>query len=200
MATTPPDLTTELSAVNTLLAGVGEQPVESLEAIESSLVQTARNALMEASRSIQVRGWSWNREEDYPLQPASDGSLPLPAYTMVVHEARWERKNLVQRGSALYNKTDRTYEFPQGVTVKVDITLYLPWDLIPEYAKLPIMYVAQKRFQMRELTSTAIDRMVADDVEYAKAQLEQIEDSQETENILTRNPDYITPGHVRRRS
>ena len=188
MATTPPELTTELSAVNTLLAGIGEQPVESLDAIESSLVQVALNALNEASRSLQVRGWYWNRDEDWPLSVNSAGNIPLPNGTIKVHEVRGSGDDLVQRGQRLWNKTTKSFTFDQGTTVKVDLTLMLPWDDLPEFAKHPILYVAQKRFQMRELTSNAIDRAIAEDLEWAKAQIETAEDEQGPENMFASNP------------
>lgn len=200
MSSTPPDLTTELSAVNTLLAGVGEQQVESLDAIESSLVQTALNALREASRTVQVKSWYWNYETDYPLTVNASNNIPLPVGTMKVHEVRGSNNDdLIQRGQRLYNRTEHTYVFDASVTVKVDITFMLAWEDLPEFAKHPILYLAQKRFQMRELTSTAINAAIKEDVEYAITLVEQAEDQQGPANILQENPGLVTPGYVRRR-
>ena len=200
MSSTPPELTTELSAVNTLLAGIGEQAVESLGAIESSLTQTALNALREASRTVQVKSWYWNYETDYPLSVNSSNNIPLPVGTMKVHEVRGSSTvDLVQRGQRLYNRTDHTYIFEDGYTAKADITFMLAWEDLPEFARHPILYLAQKRFQMRELTSTAINAAIKEDVEYAITLIEQAEDQQGPANILTENPSLVTPGYVRRR-
>lgn len=183
---TPPDLSTKLKAVNVLLAGVGEQPVTSLETVESSLAEQAANALDEVSRQLQLKGWYWNKEEDYPLTPDGDGNINLPVNAIVVHEVRHSgQDDLVERGRRLYNRTDHTYTFPQGEEADVDLTLYLEWDELPEFAKQAILYVAQRRFQMRELTSTAIDRAVQDDMEAAMGTLQQIEDAQGPANIIT---------------
>lgn len=199
MSSTPPELTTELSAVNTLLAGIGEQAVESLDAIESSLTQTALNALREASRTVQAKSWYWNYETDYPLSVNSSNNIPLPVGTMKVHEVRGSGDDLIQRGQRLYNRTKHTYLFDDGYTAKADITFMLAWEDLPEFARHPILYLAQKRFQMRELTSTAINAAIKEDVEYAITLIEQAEDQQGPANILTENPALVTPGRVRRR-
>lgn len=186
MASTPPDLSTKLKAVNVLLAGIGEQPVTSLETVESSLAEQAEKALDEASRSLQVKEWYWNTENDYPLYPDNESEITLPVNTMRVSEVRHSGgDDLVERGRRLYNRTQHTYEFEQGTAVQVDLVLFLGWDELPEFAKQAIIYVALRRFQMRELTSTAIDRAVEEDMIQAQATLQQAEDAQGPANILT---------------
>lgn len=198
---TPADLSTKLKAVNILLAGMGENAIESLDAAQSGLAQKAIDALDETSRSLQVRGWFWNSEEDYPLNPDINSEVPLPVNTIRVARV-WHSggDQLVQRGQRLYNRTDHTYTFPQGETVKVDIVLFLDWDDLPEFAKHAIIYVAQKRLQMRELTSTAIDAAIESDLQNAIAQLEQAEDAQGPANSLTDSQDLTAlHGNIRRR-
>lgn len=199
--TTPPDLSTELKAVNVLLAGMGETPVESLEAVQSGLAQTAINALEETSRSLQAKGWYWNSEEDYPLSPASDNYVYTPLNTIRVSRAYHSGGDqVVQRGDRIYNRTDRTYEFPQNETVKVDIVLFLSWDELPETAKQAVIYVAQRRLQMRELTSTAIDAAIEDDLQNAIATLQQHEDEQGPANIIRDSLDLsVRDAEIRRR-
>jgi hypothetical protein len=198
---TPPDLTTELAAVNTILAGAGETPIDSLEANQSSLAQKAVNALYEASRTLQVIGWYWNKEEDYPLAVDASGFINLPANTLKVHEARHSGgDDLVQRGQRLYNRTDHTYTFSDVDSAEVDITIYLSWDELPEFAKHPIFYLAQRRFQLRELTSTAIDQACKDDFDAALSSLHHAEDEQGPANIFNDTLDGLgLNGGARRR-
>lgn len=187
---TPPDLSTELKAVNILLGGMGETPIESLDAVQSSLASKAINALDETSLTLQTKGWYWNTEEEYPLSPDPSGYLNLPINTIAVSRAYTVGGDqLIQRGQRLYNRKKRTFVFPQGETVKVDITLKLDWDDLPEFAKQPIFYIAQKRLQMRELTSTAINKAIETDVDGALAILEQNEDKQGPANRITDNLD-----------
>lgn len=185
MAITPPDLSTKLKAVNVLLAGIGEQPVSSLESVESSLAEQAESALDEASRSLQTKNWDWNTEREYPLSPNAEGKIDLPSNTVRVTETRHSGgDDLIQRGQQLYNRTDHTFTFPQGETVEVDLVVYLQWDELPEFAKQAIMYLASKRFQMRELTSSAIDNLTQDDYAAALVLLEQAEDASGPSNIV----------------
>lgn len=198
---TPEALSTKLKAVNILLAGMGEVAIDSLEATQSSLAQKAIDTLDETSRSLQARGWYWNSEEAYPLSPSSSGDVPLPSNTMRVSRVAHSGGDiLVQRGQRLYNRTDRTFTFPQGEAVEVDLVIYLDWDDLPEFAKQAVIYVAQKKLQMRELTSTAIDAAIETDLQNAIAQLEQAEDAHGPANSLS-DSDVGTQlhGNIRRR-
>lgn len=200
MASTPPDLSTKLKAVNILLAGLGEQPASTLDTVESSLAEQAENAIDECSRQVQLRGWYWNREDDYPLTTNSDDEIALPINTLVVHEVRGAGDDLVQRGQRLYNRTDHTYKFTDTDTAYVNLTVYLSWDELPEFAKQAIFYLAQKRFQMRELTSKVIDAAMEEDVAMAFSTLEQLEDAQGPANIVTDTGGLgLYDGGVRRR-
>ncbi len=196
---TPADLTTKLKAVNIILVGMGESPIESLEAVESSLAQKAIDALDEASRTVQAIGWYWNTERDYPLTADSGGTISLPANTLEVSEVMAESKDCVQRGQRLYNRTDHTFTFTVGLPVKVNLTVWLDWDDLPEFAKHPIHYIATRRFQMRELTSTAIDGAVKDDVDAALTVCQQAEDRQGPANYFTDSPDGAAFQGVARR-
>lgn len=198
---TPADLSTKLKAVNVLLAGMGETPVESLEEVQSALAEKAIDCLDETSRALQTRGWFWNTEDDYALSLDTNNEVPLPNNTVRVTRVSHSGGDiLVQRGQRLYNRTDHTYTFPVGEEVKVDLVLYLDWDDLPEFAKQAAIYVAQRRLQMRELTSSQIDAAIEDDLQNAIAQLEQAEDAQGPHNILTDSRDLSTSAaQVRRR-
>lgn len=195
------DLSTELAAVNIMLAGQGENPVESLDATTSALTSKAQKALYEASRSIQLIGWYWNKETDWDLPKASDDRIPLPANTLKVNQVRGAGSSkIVQRGNYLYDATNHTYFFTDVDTVTVDVTIYLTWEELPEAARHPILYLASRRFQMRELTSTAIDSALRDDFDAAKATLEHAEDENGPANILDDSIDQGLFGDARRRS
>lgn len=196
----PADLSTELAAVNVLLAGIGEQPVESLDTVQSADAESARNTLLEHSRALQSRGWDWNREEDYPLPPNDVGEIPLPANCLYVDKAYWSTsgnttKKISERGRQLYNKTDKTLVF--DATVYVDMIIFLEWDELPEYARQAIIYDALHKFQMRELTSTAISRVTEADVARAMALLEQREDEANPKNAVSGNKSVVSALHGR---
>ena len=186
----PSDLSTELSAVNVLLRVIGEQPVQSIDPVESADAESARDTLLEMSRSVQAKGWHWNREEAYPLTPNSDGEILLPANCSFVSRAYWDAYGTTpckfsERGRKLYNRETRSYVWDRDVYV--DMILQLEWDEMPEYARQAIIYKAAHDFQMRELTSTAILRVTTEDVAQAWATLEQREDEGDTANAIKGN-------------
>lgn len=186
----PSDLSTELSTVNLLLRVIGEQPVQSIDPVESADAESARDTLQEWSRAVQAKGWHWNREDAYPLSPNSDGEILLPSNCSYVGRAYWDALGsspckFSERGRKLYNREKRTLKWTQDVYV--DMILQLEWEEIPEYARQAIAYKAAHDFQMRELTSTAVARITEQDVSSAFATLEQREDEAEPSNSITGN-------------
>ena len=69
---------TELNAVNSVLAAIGQSPVTTLDYSnpETSFVY---NLIQECSRDVQDEGWVFNREYMYPLTPDANGEIQIPA-------------------------------------------------------------------------------------------------------------------------
>jgi hypothetical protein len=141
---TPLSLTSELEAVNAILASVGESPVTTLndEFTDASL---ALSLLSAETRSLQIQGWSWNTDPDVVLVPDNDGFIWL---SNTVLRAKMEDPDYVRRGTQLYNRTDRTYVFTGSVTALEIVTL-LPFEDIPEAARTVACYRAGRKFQDR---------------------------------------------------
>ena len=69
---------TELNAVNSVLAAIGQSPVTTLD-FENPETSFVYNLIQECSRDVQDEGWVFNREEYYPLKPNSDKNILIPA-------------------------------------------------------------------------------------------------------------------------
>ncbi|MFL1495723.1 hypothetical protein, partial [Pseudomonas antarctica] len=65
----------ELSAVNDMLAAIGESPVSSLEGDPNADVANCRRLLNQVNREVQSKGWAFNIEEDATLTPDSFSGL-----------------------------------------------------------------------------------------------------------------------------
>lgn len=74
MSLTP---TTELEAVNQMLATIMEAPINTLLGAESLDAQRAITTLAEVSRDLQQTGWNFNTEVAFPLLPAAFTGLPM---------------------------------------------------------------------------------------------------------------------------
>jgi len=143
--------TTKLEAVNILLSSVGEAPVNSLS---SGLVdaEMAETLLESTSRAVQSHGWHWNREIDVPLSQDASGHVNLPGNTLLADPSDSEKSlDLIQRGLKLYNRKE--HSFVVGSDVKVNLTILLSFEELPEAAKRYIAVRAARIFQDRILGS-----------------------------------------------
>jgi len=139
-------MTTELEAVNEMLACVGEAPINTLTGDFPAAIQIAIDKLRSTSRAFQMMGWNFNTEEDWELSRALDGTVELPGNTMDVDLTLEEwRVEVVQRGLRLYDKKNHTYIF--DFNPKVTLKLFLPWDDLNEPARNYIKIMAARIYQ-----------------------------------------------------
>ncbi|MCQ1855965.1 hypothetical protein, partial [Neorhizobium galegae] len=129
LADTP---TTVLEAVNQIIATIGEPPVNSVE--DSGVIDAvmALQALSAVNRAVQLKGWHWNTEEDYPIAPSyPEGEIKLPRNALKVDTTGADKSlDLVVRGQRPYEL--RTHPFEMGLTVTVTMVLLIPFVNLPE--------------------------------------------------------------------
>lgn len=146
---------TQLQAVNSLLATVGEQPVDTLSAgvPEAAL---ALSVLKETSREVQMHEWTFNRETKVKLQADSQGFIYVPENVLRIDPVD-RQFDYTQRGTRLYDKKEHTFQFKPGLVVEVDLQVELEFDLLPAPAQNYIQARANRIFQQRALGSGTID-------------------------------------------
>ena len=112
--------TSKLSAVNTLLAIIGEAPVNSLNPPLTGDASLAERTLDEVSREVQGAGWSWNTMlyDSIPLD-ASTGQSQLPGNTLAVrfNPLSYPTQRFVLRGLRLYDRIKNTYDLRTSLGV-----------------------------------------------------------------------------------
>lgn len=163
---------TELDAVNEIIGGIGESPVNSIENPTNVDVINAIRLLNLTNRQVQSKGWSFNIIESYTLNP-----------DVFTKKIRWmdnflfirgtDGTRYVKRGDYLYdfnNQTD-TFENP----VDVECILLVPFDDMPEPMKQYITAKAAREFQVRYLGDSALTE------ELARYEMEAWRDLQEYE-------------------
>ena len=194
-----PNKTTELSAVNTMLEVIGETPVNSLGDLLPVDAAVARNILEETARDIQSRGWNFNREYDFPLQPdAVSGDITLPAN--FVH-AEIKDKDAIIRGNRLYDRENHTYTFPLK-TYKADVIQILPFDELPEQARHYITVRAARIFQSRVVGSGTLHQFSEEEEYKALAELKRFDSRMNNLTMLGKNANILSgwqPGKVLQR-
>jgi hypothetical protein len=164
-------LTTKLEAVNTMIAVIGEAPVNTLggTAVPITVVQ-AENVLDETSRAIQSEGWHFNTEHEYPFTPDATNSkitLPSNVLTIDLDPQIYTDVDPVQRGNTLYDRKNHTDVWTKEV--KASVTFQLDFTEIPEQFRNYITIKAARIFSNRFLGSREIEGFALRDEVEAKA-------------------------------
>ena len=178
--------TTELEAINTMLSTIGESPVNTVEDTGNVDVVIARQILQTVSREVQARGWHFNTEINYTITPDSDGYLVLPKTVLKVDTVYPDSsKDVVVRGSRLYDREKHTYVFTDAV--KVDMTILLTFDELPEVARNYVTIRASRIFQERVVGSDTLHAFNSQDEARAMVSLMEYEADTADLNILSGN-------------
>lgn len=178
--------TTELEALNTMLSTIGESPVNSVEDNGNVDAVIARQILRATSREVQSRGWHFNTEKDYSVQPDSNKNLVLPQTVLKADTVSPDQDtDVVVRGNRLYDRRKHTYIFDKPV--KVDMVVLLPFEELPEVARYYITIRAARIFQQRVVGSDTLSSFNSQDEIRAKVVLEDYEGDTADHNILSDN-------------
>ena len=177
--------TTELEAVNVMLAVIGESPINSLNSPAVVDAVTAQAVLSEISRAVQTSGWHFNTEVDYPLIPTVfDSEIQVPGNCLRIHATGVDRgTDVVQRGTRLYDRVNHTYKFTKKLMV--DMVVLLPFSELPEAARYYITIRAARTFQARTVGSDALYKFTAQDETLAHADLKKAEGITGDNNMFT---------------
>ena len=178
--------TTELEAINTMLSTIGESPVNTVEDTGNVDVVIARQILQSVSREVQARGWHFNTEKNYTITPDSAGYLVLPNTVLKADTVYPDSsKDVVVRGSRLYDREKHTYVFTDAV--KVDMTILLTFDELPEVARNYVTIRASRIFQERVVGSDTLHAFNSQDEARAMVSLMEYEADTADLNILSGN-------------
>ena len=139
---------TELEAVNECLENIGQAPVSTISGDLGVDTQVALNFVRKVNRELQSKGWFWNTEENYPLEPDVNGDILLPANFLALQSiGQSAHRRVAARGQRLYDREDFIYTFTE--TIYVDLVVALPFEELPETARRYIALRAARLFQDR---------------------------------------------------
>jgi hypothetical protein len=174
--------TTKLEAINIMLSTIGESPVNSLQSglVDAELAETI---LENISKSVQAEGWNFNREQRLEVSPTVAGEIVVPLNTLRADASLvTNSKDLVQRGSRMYDKQKHTYNI--GEAVKLDLIIELDFTELPEVARRYIAIKSARVFQDRVVGSDALHSFTMQDEASAYFQLKDFELDTEDYNIM----------------
>jgi len=180
----------ELSAVNDMLAAIGESPVSSLEGDPNADVANCRRILKQVNREIQSKGWTFNIEEDAQLVPDSFSHLIhyLDDYLKIT------TGSYTNRGGFLYDRTNKTDQFTDSVTVS--LVRLREYDQMPECFRSYVVAKASRRFNIRFFGAGEIEGSLQEQELAAWADCQEYELDYGNYNML--DGDAYTGGRISR--
>ena len=152
-------LTSRLDAINSMLIGVGEAPVNTL----NSGLQEAEIAaitLTTVSREVQSSGWTFNTDIKTTLVRNTANNIIVPLNTLRVDTLGIKRRydtDVVLRSGKLYDRTKNTFEFTADI--EVDIVLLFDFEELPEIARRYIALRAGRKFQENTIGSSEMTQL-----------------------------------------
>ncbi len=173
--------TTELEAINIMLAAIAEAPINNLTDTLPVDARLAQSTLAEFNKEVQSEGWSFNTEIDVTLPRDGSNQINLPTNILRVDANIHQHPTIdpIQRGLKLYDRQNNKYEFDEDLICTV--VYFRDFDEIPEQARRYINIKAARVF---------VDRLVGDQGLRTYTQ----EDEVRARTILTET-DYANADH-----
>lgn len=159
-----------------------------LNSLSGTLAQEtldAQKILDDTSEQVQLQGWYFNKETDYSLTADLTGKIALPSTVLNVDVTSPTNKELIQIGSYLYDKTNKTYTITD--TVKADIIFKRSFTDLPYAVANYIAARAATRFVAQQLGDRDATADAASEEAKAWALLKQSEGFIQDPNML----DYL---------
>lgn len=194
-------LNTELDAVNLCLSAIGREPVATLDTADLDAAM-ARSHVQRASLDIQAnrgRGYWFNKEKKWKLQPDQLGEITLPNNTLSILEARGtffdQGNRLAVRGNRVYDTDEHTFDLRHAVAkdgyITFTLMLALEYEALPFTARSAVAWRGRKTFAW----DTVGERNA---YEVNKAEEERFLIALDNENIRSSRHNYLKDNRLMR--
>ena len=180
--------TTELEAVNIMLAAIAEAPINSLTGLLPVDAVTAQSTLTEFNKEVQSEGWSFNTETDVTLTRDGSNQISLPSNVLRVDANIHQHPTIdpIQRGLKLYDRQNNKFEFDEDLICTV--VYFRTFDEIPEQAKRYINIKAARVFVDRLVGDQGLRTYTKEDEIRARAILMETDLANADHNVLRGDP------------
>ena len=180
--------TTELEAINIMLAAIGEAPINSLTDTLPVDARTAQNTLTEVNKEVQSEGWSFNTEIDVTLTRDGSNQINLPINVLRVDANIHQHPTIdpIQRGLKLYDRQNNKYEFDEDLICTV--VYYRDFIELTEQARRYINIKAARIFVDRLIGDQGLRTYTQEDETRARAILTESDYANADHNLLRGDP------------
>ena len=180
--------TTELEAVNIMLAAIAEAPINSLTGLLPVDAVTAQSTLTEFNKEVQSEGWSFNTETDVTLTRDGSNQISLPSNVLRVDANIHQHPTIdpIQRGLKLYDRQNNKYEFDEDLICTV--VYFREFNEITEQARRYINIKAARVFVDRLIGDQGLRTYTQEDETRARAILTESDYANADHNLLRGDP------------
>ena len=183
-------VSTELDAVNSILMSVGETPVNTLT-VQSPEVAIAQKTLRQVCREIQAEGWSYNTENEYPIELDTNNQCIIPNNALQLDLNIFQHGkdyDVVRRSDngvmKVYDKKGHTFTFTNCSKLYFDIIWMLDFEDLPQVFKDYITIRASRVASNRMVNSQPSAKLLESDEALARASAIEYENRQADHNIF----------------
>jgi hypothetical protein len=191
-AETTYDTETELHAVNSILAAIGQAPVSRIWNTEDKKlsfvnpeVSFAYQLLQEVNVDVQNEGWVFNREDYYELSPDSEGYIKLPQnfLRMDVSDGQiFRTTDVIRRDGKLYDRMHHTFKFKGKLCF--DIVWKFPFEDLPSVFKRYITMRAAGRAATQMVANSELTQLLSSQEAQLRAACMEYESNQGDYNFM----------------
>ena len=190
MTTISYGVSTELDAVNSILMSVGESPVNTLT-VQSPEVAIAQKTLRQVCREIQAEGWSYNTENEYPIDLDTNNQCIVPNNILQIDLNIYQHGkdyNVVVRSDngvkKIYDKKNHTFTFENCSKLYFDIVWMFDFGDLPQAFKDYVTAKATRVAGIRMVSSAEAAKLLEADEAYARALALEYDARQGAHNIF----------------
>jgi hypothetical protein len=183
-------VSTELDAVNSILMSVGETPVNTLT-VQSPEVAIAQKTLRQVCREIQAEGWSYNTENEYPIELDTNNQCIIPNNVLQLDLNIFQHGkdyDVVRRSDngvmKVYDKKGHTFTFENCSKLYFDIVWMLDFEDLPQVFKDYVTIRASRVASNRMVNSQPSAKLLESDEALARASAIEYENRQADHNIF----------------
>lgn len=155
----PESKSEELEIINMCLDSVRETPQTTLTSVGTAKARHARTLLNSVNRSVQNEKLNCNTARRSTLEPDVNDAIVLPTNCLDVTTLYSIDRHLTERNGQLYDQKNHTYTITRDVVA--DVTVFLPFNELPEhvrgYIKIRTIRLFQKKYLDRPEYHTFTD-------------------------------------------
>lgn len=199
---------TELQAVNTILATIGEAGVSSLASNTNEITDAslALRTLREVATDVQAEGWTWNTDLDVEIAATAANVYVVPGDTLSVKFSPndYPYSQYVLRGLRIYDKLEHRFDFAALINSQALLARQVikalygsadwVWADLPHAAQQYITVRAARIFSDRYVASSVVFTYTAADEDQARTLLIRSEESNLNSNLLWGNDRGVAAG------